>query len=201
MLHPAADAALLEKARRLKYRAMVVLYIVVRKKRVTPYQWVYYSSDDIYFNRLSEFKNLTPALTPPDKTALCLEKTCFEGDEVWNASEDEVYAESIRSLESLGLVKKHEVETYFMLRLPHAYPVADLEYERYFPEIVKHLQRYPNLLSVGRQGGIKYLNMDQSTEEGFEAARAVLEAPSGGFAEARAAGSHLPQGEKNSGAD
>jgi protoporphyrinogen oxidase len=201
MLHPSPEGNVLEKVHRLKFRAMAILYIVVRKRQVTPYQWVYYSSDDVFFNRLSEFKNLTPALMPPDKTVLCLETTCFEGDDIWNASEETVYAESIRSLESLGLVERNEVETYFLVRLPHAYPVADLEYERHYPEIMRHLDGYPNLLSVGRQGAFKYLNMDQSMEEGFEAARVVMSKRSQGVGETQADSSTLSQGDKDSGTD
>jgi protoporphyrinogen oxidase len=174
LLHPSADVELLEKVRSLKFRAMVLLYIVARKELATPYQWIYYSSDDIFFNRLSEFKNLTPAVVQPGQTVLCLETSCFEGDEVWNASEDEVYEQCMRSLESLNLIRRQDVETYFHLKLPYAYPIADLNYEENFPHITKSLKRYKNLLSAGRQGSFAYLNMDQSMEDGFRAALEVL---------------------------
>jgi protoporphyrinogen oxidase len=175
MLHPEASFDLLEKVRTLKYRAMVVMYIVVKKKQVSPYQWVYYSSDDIFFNRFSECKNLTPKLMPPDRTVLCLETTCFEGDEIWNASEETVYTECMKGLEKLGLVKESYVEAHFLVKLPYAYPIANLEYEKNYPDILSYLSRYTNLLSMGRQGSFAYLNMDQSMEEGFRAARIVLD--------------------------
>lgn len=175
MLHPEPPLATLEQVRSLKYRAMVVMYIIVKKRQVSPYQWVYYSSDDIFFNRFSEFKNLTPALMPPSRTVLCLETTCFEGDDIWNAPEEKVYTECIRSLEKLGLLKESHVEDHFVVKLPYAYPIADLEYERNFPDIQKHLRRFKNLLSVGRQGSFAYLNMDQSMEEGFRGAQTVIQ--------------------------
>lgn len=175
MLHPAPSKELLAKIRTLKYRAMVVMYIVVRKRQVSPYQWVYYSSDNIFFNRFSEFKNLTPKLMPPHRTVLCLETTCFEGDRVWNASEDKVYTECIKGLENLGLVRERDVESHFLVKLPYAYPVADLDYETNFPEITEYLSRYTNLLSAGRQGSFAYLNMDQSMDAGFKAAAEVME--------------------------
>ncbi len=174
MLKPDPSLEFLKKVRTLKYRAMVVMYIIVRKDQVSPYQWVYYSSDDIFFNRLSEFKNLTPKLMPQGKTVLCLETTCFEGDDVWNAPEERVYNECLRGLQRLGLVSKGEVEDHFLVKLPFAYPIADLEYERNFPDIVEYLSGYSNLLSVGRQGSFAYLNMDQSMEEGFSAAATVI---------------------------
>lgn len=173
MLQPRPSRDFLAKVRTLKYRAMVVLFVVVKKERVSPYQWVYYSSDDIFFNRFSEFKNLTPKLMPEGRTALCLETTCFEGDEIWNAPEEKVYNECIKSLEKLGLVKKDEVETHFLVRLPYAYPIADLDYEKNFPHILGYLSGYSNLLSAGRQGSFAYLNMDQSMEEGFRAAGVI----------------------------
>lgn len=199
MFHPPAEVELLEKVRRLKFRAMTLLYIVARKEQVSPYQWIYYSSDDIFFNRLSEFRNLTPAVVPQGKTVLCLETSCFKGDDVWNASEDDVYEQCMRTLESLDLVKKDEVETYFLVRLPYAYPVADLEYEENFPHIMKRLERYPNLLSVGRQGSFAYLNMDQSMEDGFRAAREVLDRQSKSPAAALAAEPMPTQGDDESG--
>jgi len=175
MLKPDPPGEFLEKVATLKYRAMVVLYLIVKKSRVSPYQWVYYSSDDIFFNRMSEFKNLTPKLMPPDRTVLCLETTCFEGDGVWNASEEKVYTECIKGLERLGLVRESEIEEHFLVKLPHAYPIADLEYERNFPAVREFLSGYTNMLSVGRQGAFAYLNMDQSMEQGFNAAAEVIE--------------------------
>ncbi len=174
-LVPEPPLDLLKKVRGLKYRSMVIMYILVRKRQVSPYQWVYYSSDDIFFNRFSEFKNLTPKLMPRGKTVLCLETTCFEGDEIWNASEKKVFERCIEGLEKLRLVKRADVETYFLTKLPYAYPIADLEYEKNFPDIMKYLSAYSNLLTVGRQGSFAYLNMDQSMEEGFKAARTVME--------------------------
>jgi protoporphyrinogen oxidase len=179
MLKPAPSIEFLQKVRTLKYRAMVVMYIIVRKNQVSPYQWVYYSSDDIFFNRYSEFKNLTPKLMPQGKTVLCLETTCFEGDEVWNAPEEKVYTECMRGLERLGLVRKSEVEDHFLVKLPYAYPIADLEYERHFPDVLEYLRGYSNMLSVGRQGSFAYLNMDQSMEEGFRAAAMVIKSERG----------------------
>jgi protoporphyrinogen oxidase len=153
---------------------MVVMYIIVKKKQVSPYQWVYYSSDDIFFNRFSEFKNLTKALMPLERTVLCLETTCFQGDDIWSAPEEKVYTECIKGLEKLGLLKETHVADHFLVKLPHAYPIADLEYEKNFPEIMRRLGRYRNLLSVGRQGSFAYLNMDQSMEEGFKGAQTVI---------------------------
>lgn len=175
MLHPEVSVDLLDKVRTLKYRAMVVMYILVKKRQVSPYQWVYYSSDDIFFNRFSEFKNLTPKLMPPDRTVLCLETTCFEGDDIWNAPEKKVYTECMKGLEKLGLLRESHVEDHFLVKLPYAYPIADLEYEKNYPEVVDYLGRYSNLISAGRQGSFAYLNMDQSMAEGFGAAQTVIE--------------------------
>jgi len=199
MLHPSPDVEVVKKVRRLKFRAMVLIYILARKEQASPYQWVYYSSSDIFFNRLSEYKNLTPAVVPPGKTILCLETSCFQGDDVWNASEDEVYLKCMDNLENLKLLKKTDVETHFVLRLPHAYPLADREYEENFPHITESLDRYRNLLSVGRQGSFAYLNMDQSMEDGFNAARRIIGRAAESRAPAETAASVRTKGENESG--
>jgi len=174
ILFPKPPAAVITAADSLRYRALVLLYLLLNKERVSEYQWVYFSDAEFVFNRFSEFKNLSEKVAPSGKTSLCVEITCFLGDRIWNAENSEIYERSISAMETAGIVKKEEVEDYFVKRLPAAYPLWELGYEKHLSKVLDYLNGLENLYTGGRQGGFQYFTMDQSIAEGEKIAQKIL---------------------------
>jgi protoporphyrinogen oxidase len=162
-------------AANLRFRSQVYLFLIIDKPRVSPDQWVYFPDKEIPFGRISEMKNFSPRMSPVDKTSLFIEFFCWEDDEIWRASKDELLEMAVGWLDRLGFVKRREVLECHFHRERSVYPVYDLAYREHLTVVMEYLDRFANLLYIGRPGRFKYTNQDHSLEMGFAAARTIVE--------------------------
>lgn len=163
---PPAPQDVAKAIRSLDYVAIVFVYLKVRKPQVSPDNWVYLPQKHLTVHRISEFKNFSKCCAPPDKTLICAEITCRVGDDIWKADVDALRKIAVRDLCEVGLLKEDEVEDAFTKRIPFAYPVYDLDYERHLKKTMAFVHSLENIKSGGRQGLFRYNNMDQSIEMG-----------------------------------
>ena len=97
-----------------------------------------------------------------DSTCIGMEYFCFEGDGLWESSDDSLVALASRELEQLGLIPGAKVIDGAVVRMPKAYPIYDGEYRAQVDAISEYLDTIPNLHTVGRNGMHKYNNQDHS---------------------------------------
>jgi protoporphyrinogen oxidase len=133
---------------------------------VSPDSWLYLPDPELTIHRLSEFKNFSAACAPADKTMVCAEITCRIGDEHWRASDEDLIATATSDLKRIGFIEPHEVLGGFVKRIPHAYPVYDLQYKQNLMPILEFVHSLEIVKTGGRQGLFRYNNMDQSIEMG-----------------------------------
>ena len=76
MITPPLPAPIVEHAARLRYRSLKLIYIALKRPQLTDYHWVYLLDEHFRVNRLSEQKNVSPHMVPPDRTMLCIELSC-----------------------------------------------------------------------------------------------------------------------------
>jgi protoporphyrinogen oxidase len=174
-MRPAAPEPVLGAARRLRHASIVFVYLKLAKPQVSPDNWVYLPDEQLAVHRISEFKNFSPEAAPPDKTLVCAEITCRVGDEHWRASDEELIEMAAGDLERIGLIERSELLGGFVRKLPHAYPIYDLEYKRNLEPIIAFVHELENLDTGGRQGLFRYNNMDQSIAMGRLLAGALAE--------------------------
>ena len=174
-VRPAAPEDVRAAIAKPQYVSIVFVYVKVDKQQVSPDNWVYLPERDLTVHRLSEFKNFSPHCAPADKTMVCAEITCRIGDEHWRAGDEELIGIAVSDLERIGLVKPGEVLEAFVKKIPHAYPVYDLEYKEHLMPIVEFVHSLSNIKTGGRQGLFRYNNMDQSIEMGRRMAWSVIE--------------------------
>jgi protoporphyrinogen oxidase len=62
------------------------------------------------------------------------------------------------------------VRGYQVVRERFAYPMFDLGSEEKLSLIKEYLALFPRLHSIGRQGGFRYINIDDALLDGFAAA-------------------------------
>ena len=97
---------------------------------------------------------------------VCAEITCRRGDEIWRGSKEELTKIAERDLVSIGLIEEGQVLDSIVKKIPYAYPVYDLEYDKYLKPMQGFIGEFENLWTTGRQGNFRYNNMDQSVEMG-----------------------------------
>jgi protoporphyrinogen oxidase len=160
----------------LPYRALIFLFIMVDRAEIGQDHWLYFPEGRFLFNRVSEPKTFSPILAPPDKTSVCAEITCDEGDELWNMSINALADQVISDLELAGLIQSSEVEGYFSDRCRWGYPVYKVGYQNHLSELKEIVSRFDNVVTFGRQGGFDYGNMSDAIASGLTAAETLLDA-------------------------
>ena len=172
---PAPPEEILSAARRLKYRDFLTVALVVDAPDLFPDTWIYIHEPHVKLGRIQNFKNWSPDMTPdPSKSCLGLEYFCFEGDDLWNASDDELIELGKRELGVLGLAGSAAILDGVVVRMPKAYPVYDAGYTEALETVRGFLQTMPNLQLTGRNGMHRYNNQDHSMLTAMLAVRNLL---------------------------
>ncbi len=113
--------------------------------------------------RIQNFGSWSPFLVKDGRTCLGMEYFVFEGDELWNCSDDELVALGTKELATIGLVEPSDVEAGYVVRMPKAYPVYDDVYRDNVEVLRQWFEDHaPNVHPVGRNGMHKYNNQDHS---------------------------------------
>jgi len=171
MTAPALPAAVIEHASKLRYRSLKLIYIALKRARMTDYHWVYLLDEHFRVNRLSEQKNVSPDMVPADRTVLCIELSLWKDEALWQASDEEIYKLALRDLMKMGYgVTEAEVEEYHITDIPTAYPVYELNFEDHLIPVLDGVHELRNLLTLGRHGLFLNNSMDDNVLLGMQIA-------------------------------
>jgi len=174
MLDPGPPADVLKAVSRLHYRDLVVVTLLLRRERITDLTWLYLPERRIPLGRIHEPKNWSARMAPEGHTSLVAEFFCFRGDRIWNARDERLTSVTVKHLEQLGFIGRDDVAGSVVVRVPHAYPLLDVEYRKHYHLIMNYLGRFRNLQVAGRTGTFQYLNMDRAMRSGIDAAENIL---------------------------
>lgn len=159
----------------LKWRAQVYLFITLDREQVTKDNWLYFPNKGIPFGRITEMKNFSKDMSPKDKTSLFVEFFVNEGDEVWNMNNEDLLNLALKHLTKMRLFSKEDIRSYYVFKKKNVYPVYDLNYQKNLRVIKDYLNKFKNLIYIGRPGRFHYTNQDHSLEMGIYAARSLLD--------------------------
>jgi protoporphyrinogen oxidase len=171
MVTPALPATVAQHAAKLRYRSLKLIYIALKRNQLTDYHWVYLLDSHYRVNRMSEQKNVSSSMVPPDRTVLCIELSCWRDEAVWQASDDEVYRIALEDLMKMGYgVTEAEVDAYYVTDIATAYPVYELNFEDHLIPVLEGVHAVPNLLTLGRHGLFLNNSMDDNVLLGMKVA-------------------------------
>jgi protoporphyrinogen oxidase len=163
MASPQAPEHVREAARGLRYRDFVTVALVLDGEDLFPDNWIYIHEPAVRVGRIQNYRSWSPWMVPDPSTACVgLEYFCFQGDDLWESSDEELVALATRELEQLGLADRAAVARGYVTRVPLAYPMYDADYARRIEVIRSWLQSIGNLQQVGRNGLHRYNNSDHS---------------------------------------
>ena len=148
---PAPDAEALAAARSLRFRAMLLVYLVLEGGRYSPFDAHYLPEPHTPVTRVSEPPNYRDGDDPPDRTVLCAEIPCDAGDALWDASDGALGRLVADGLVASGLPRPEPVAVH-VERLAHAYPVLRAGDGDQVARLDAWAAAQPALLTLGRQG-------------------------------------------------
>jgi protoporphyrinogen oxidase len=176
IMNPALPASVAAHAARLRYRSLKLIYVVLKRKQLTDYHWVYLLDGHFRVNRMSEQKNVSAEMVPDDRTILCIELSCWRDEPAWNASPEEVYRIALRDMMQMGYgVTESEVEDYFVTDIATAYPVYEINFEDHLIPVLEGVHEVPNLLTIGRHGLFLNNSMDDNVLLGMKVADQIAD--------------------------
>lgn len=171
MTSPALPAATGAHAARLRYRSLKLIYVVLKRPILTDFHWVYLLDEEFRVNRVSEQKNVSPHMVPPDRTVLCVELSLWKDEPLWRAGDEEVYRLALRDLMKMGYgITESEVEHYYVADIPTAYPVYELNFEEHLIPVLEGVHALDNVLTLGRHGLFLNNSMDDNVLLGMRVA-------------------------------
>ena len=151
LMHPSAPESVQAAACSLKFRAMILIYLVLETEQFTEFDAHYFPEAGIPITRLSEPKNYGLAANP-GRTVLCAELPCSTDDSLWRATDRELGELCTQALEQANLPVRCRVAQVVTRRLAQAYPIYTRGYRSQFECIDQWLSGIDGLVSFGRQG-------------------------------------------------
>jgi protoporphyrinogen oxidase len=146
-------------ARRLRFRQIRLIFLRLRRARVSAYASVYIPDPALCVSRLYEPKNRSAAMAPADETSLVVEVPCFADDAIHRTAPETLAQRVIGELAQLKLLDRREVIDWKHHLLANAYPVYTRNDAREVRVVRDALARIANLDVIGRAGLFFYSHL------------------------------------------
>lgn len=151
-LQPKSPDEITLAASRIKYRSMILVYLILDQDRFSEYDAHYFPESDIAITRLSEPKNYSDTEKPAGLTALCAELPCDVTDAYWQMNNEDLGRVVLNSLETAKIPVTSRIRSVEVRRITNAYPIYEIGYEEFFESMDHYIGGIENLLTFGRQG-------------------------------------------------
>ncbi|MBU1921329.1 FAD-dependent oxidoreductase [bacterium] len=168
-LHPAPPADMLDAAKRIQFRNVVLVALFLDRERITPNASLYFPDRTLPFTRIYEPRNRSIKMAPNGKTSLVVEIPTGFGSQNWTANDSDLVERTIEQLSSLRLIRKTTVLDSMVCRIPFAYPVLKLGFEETVEKLLTYLSRFENLHIIGRNSEFAYTHIHDLMKAGREA--------------------------------
>lgn len=158
----------------LDYLSLLLFNIELNKPANKFFQWCYYGSKDIIFNRVTIPSLFNRNMLSNGKSGLCIEITCREGDRLWN--NPPVLNEKVKKdLVKVGLISHLDaIGDIHIEKVSNAYPIYKMNYLQNIRKAKENLNKFKNLTLAGRTGLFWYNNMDDCVENGLTVVENIL---------------------------
>jgi N,N'-diacetyllegionaminate synthase len=163
---------LLGKTSNLKFRGVCSVYIFCNKNFILPQNvhWLYFDSEKIIFNRITENKKLSKFVAPKNKSFLTAEITYTQGDNFTKKNPKNIVKKVIENLQSIKLVEKRDILGSSVNYEPYVYPVQFLDYKNEISNIKSFIENFNNLFSLGAGGEFNYADSQILFHKSFDLA-------------------------------
>ncbi len=161
-LEPPAPEEVAAAARRLQYRDLCLVALIIDHEQPFPDNWIYIHDPGTRAGRVQNFGAWSEALVRPETTCLGVEYFCFEGDEIWELPHEDAVALATEELSRIGLIDPSWVLDGLKITVPKAYPMYGETFREDVATLRTYLDTFENLKTFGRNGLHRYNNQDHS---------------------------------------
>lgn len=153
----------------LQYRDFITVGVLASKLKVSSENgggiednWIYLQEPNIHASRLQIINNWSPSMVAtPGNIWMGVEYFCYDTDELWKTSDQQIAALAISELDKIGIIDKSDVLDSTVIRVPRSHPAYFGTFAR-LNEVRAYTDTFPNLFLLGRNGMHRYNNQDHS---------------------------------------
>jgi protoporphyrinogen oxidase len=161
-LDPPAPPAVQAAARDLRYRDLVLVALMTTEEEPFPDNWIYLHDPETRAGRVQNYGAWSSDMVKPGTTCLGVEYFCFQGDDIWQMSDEQAVKLATQELARIGLIDPSKVVDGVKVLVPRAYPMYDSRFEAAVEALAAYLEGFENLQTCGRNGLHRYNNQDHS---------------------------------------
>jgi protoporphyrinogen oxidase len=173
---PSFSKDVLNAANKLKYRDFLTVILICKDQDAFNDNWIYIHEPNVKVGRIQNFKSWSPYMVPNAEMACYgLEYFCFEGDGLWESSNEDLIKLATNEMVQIGLITSEVVVDGYVVRQSKAYPVYDNDYKDHLNLIRNAIKKYNGLYLIGRNGMHKYNNQDHSMMTAMLAVKNIIE--------------------------
>ncbi|HWU25904.1 MAG TPA: NAD(P)/FAD-dependent oxidoreductase, partial [Rhizomicrobium sp.] len=166
----------LPEIEKLRYRDFLIVALIGKTRAKLHDNWIYIHDPAVKVGRVQNFRSWSPEMIPDEETdCLGLEYFCFDGDGLWNSSDEDLIAQAKAEISRIGLMDLASVTDGCVIRQRKAYPVYDDGYRAIVDAArAEFSRRFPTFHFVGRNGMHKYNNQDHAMMTGLLTAENII---------------------------
>jgi protoporphyrinogen oxidase len=166
-----------DKKSRLCWRGVRLMYVLTDSRVENGTDTYYFPGLGVNCGRVSDIRKFSPELNAAvPGCLLTMEFPCSEGDRLWDLTDEELLGLGLSDLKKTGVLSDRvNVLRYFSRKLPRAYPLMTVGWDREFRRLNDRLSGIHNLFSLGRGGLFLPCNMDQCIIQARELAALIIE--------------------------
>jgi len=169
-----------------------VYNVIIDHPPLQDFQWCYFGTEDILFNRVSIPLHFSPYNAPRGKKSefrnpnfefssechgICVELSTKGGNYVWKNPEFKIDRIIQHLIASRLVMDEREILDIFPEKVEHTYPIYKVNYRAELKKAMDRLKEISNVHLLGRCGAFWYNNMDHSIKMALEMAKQGLDAP------------------------
>jgi len=169
---------------------LLLVFFHVDKPSLVNESWVFIPDPSIAFHRLSEQESFDPGMTP-NGSIVCCEIMSSATRLFAQKTDDELCEAARKGLADMGY-HDFKIINQRVIRLPKSYPVFRPGFEEGLAEVIKTLDAYQNLRTIGRQGAFNYIGTMDAMDIGYGFAKWLGSDRRGSWQQERERTNHYP---------
>ncbi len=166
----------LGKKNKLKFRGVCSAYLFYKKKQILPnnVHWLYFDSDKLYFNRITENKKLSKYVAPKNKSFLTAEITYTKGDKFSKTDPKAILKKVVNQIDMTGIANKGDLIGKSINYEPYVYPVQFADYKKEVVRVKSFVESFDNLFSIGAGGEFNYADSQILFHKSFDLVNSLV---------------------------
>ncbi len=163
-------ARLLGYSSNLTFRGIRSVFLAYNKPELLPkdIHWLYYGSNEIDFNRVTEPKKLSKFVSPEDKTYLTAEITFSKDDDIDLMDSDKLISKIASQIEKVGIASKDDFIKGSTNKESFVYPLLYSGYQEELAKVKSSISKFQQLYSIGTGGDYNYADSQILFHKAFD---------------------------------